>query len=288
MIDFNQFGIRAKVSAEILADIDAYCVKTYDDGPRKHLGASLIGHPCSRHLWFIFRWAKHTKQSGRQYRLFNRGHREEARFIEWLRGTGFTVFETNPETGKQWRFSACEGHFGGSCDSKLLLPPKYEYKEITLAEFKTNGTGPAFSALLKDGCASAKPQHMDQQNVYGFLGNHEYSLYMNICKNDDNIHCELVKLDLRRGSDLVKKAEVIILSQTPPPKLSLNRTSIDCKYCDHNQICHDNAPLDINCRSCMYAQPIAGGQWWCRGYNAVIPDDVIVKGCGNWADCRKA
>jgi hypothetical protein len=286
VIDFEAIGVRTKVSAEILADIDHYCATTYDDGPRKHLGASLIGHACSRHLWFGFRWAKHTKHSGRQQRLFNRGHREEARFNEWLRGIGFTVFDVNPETKEQWRFSACEGHFGGSCDGKAMMPAKYEYNKPILLEFKTNGTGAAFNNLLKDGCASAKPQHFDQQSVYGYLDGIPYSLYMNICKNDDNIHSEIVRLDLKRGENLVKKAEIIILSQVPPPKLSLSKTSFECKYCDHMSICHEGAPLDINCRSCKAAQPIANKQWYCNKHNGAIPEEFIAKGCGDWMSVR--
>ena len=30
--------------------------KAADDGLRQHLGASLIGKPCERALWYAFRW----------------------------------------------------------------------------------------------------------------------------------------------------------------------------------------------------------------------------------------
>ncbi len=36
------------------------------DGFREHLGASLIGKPCSRALWFDFRWVTASRFSGRQ------------------------------------------------------------------------------------------------------------------------------------------------------------------------------------------------------------------------------
>ena len=94
-INLNAPGIATAVAKRIKEDIDGYCAKAYDDGPRWHLGASIIGNPCSRYLWFIFRWALHEKFTGRMQRLFNRGHREEARFIEWLRGIGFEVWDTN-------------------------------------------------------------------------------------------------------------------------------------------------------------------------------------------------
>ncbi len=81
-----------EVTAQQIKDaIDAYCAEAYDDGHRTHLGASLIGHECSRHLWYVFRWVRHERFPPRMLRLFNRGHREEARFIEWLRGIGWEV-----------------------------------------------------------------------------------------------------------------------------------------------------------------------------------------------------
>jgi len=78
-----------------LKEVDAYCVQTYDGGHRTHLGASLIGRDCKRYLWYVFRWCRRSDTDGRRQRLFNRGHREEARFIEWLEGIGFRIWFEN-------------------------------------------------------------------------------------------------------------------------------------------------------------------------------------------------
>ena len=32
-------------------------VEEGQEAPRAHLGASLLGHPCDRYLWLMFRWA---------------------------------------------------------------------------------------------------------------------------------------------------------------------------------------------------------------------------------------
>lgn len=86
-----------EIAARILSEIDAYAIRTYDKGHRRHLGASQIGKSCSRELYFIFRWIKHVKKSGRTQRLLQRGNLEELRYIEYLRGIGFTVHTHNPE-----------------------------------------------------------------------------------------------------------------------------------------------------------------------------------------------
>lgn len=273
---------RKKLGKSILADIDGACVDLYADDPRRHLGASEIGEACSRKLWYKFRWCGFEKHDGRQLRLFNRGHKEEARFEEWLNKAGFNVATRDPATGDQWRISDANGHFGGSLDGIAYLPQKYEIATPFLLEFKTNGTGPGFAKLLSTSCEIAKPQHFDQQSVYGFKREIGYSLYLNICKNDDNIHCEIVKLNLPRGADLIKKAQVIILAQEPPQRISESKAYQDCNWCQFKGPCHEGIPIARNCRSCVNASPIADKAWHCGLYNATLPDDFIAKGCADW------
>lgn len=77
----------------IVKAINSRLAAEQEDGRRKHLGGSLIGRKCLRELWYSFRWATTKPLSGRMVRLFNRGHREEFRFVEWLRIIGVEVKE---------------------------------------------------------------------------------------------------------------------------------------------------------------------------------------------------
>ena len=87
--------------------------KMYEDQAdrtrRPHLGASVIGHECDRHLWLHFRWAKQEQMEGRILRLLDTGKRQEQRLIDDLRASGVEVFA--PE--EQQTFAAVGGHFGG-------------------------------------------------------------------------------------------------------------------------------------------------------------------------------
>lgn len=96
-IQLDAPGVANKIAARIKDEIDTYCVRAYDGGHRTHLGASLIGRNCKRYLWYVYRWCKRQPTDGRKQRLFNRGHREEARFIEWLEGIGFKIWFENRE-----------------------------------------------------------------------------------------------------------------------------------------------------------------------------------------------
>ena len=288
-VNLDSPGVAKALAKRILEEIDEYCVRTYDGGHRSHLGASLIGRECKRYLWYVFRWCLHEKTTGRQQRLFNRGHREEARFIEWLEGIGFKVWFENRDEGPnekgeypQYRISDVMGHFGGSLDGIAVLPERYGIAEPVLLEFKTNGTGAGFNKLADDGMPIAKPEHFAQTSTYGKKYNFRYCVYLNINKNDDSLHIEVVKLNHNLGEQMIMKAEQIIMSQTAPARLSDNPTFHKCGYCHMKEVCHKGAVVEVNCRSCAFARPVENAEWFCEVYNGNIPKDFIAKACPSY------
>ena len=288
-VNLDAPGVAKALAKRILEEIDEYCVRTYDGGHRSHLGASLIGRECKRYLWYVFRWCLHEKTTGRQQRLFNRGHREEARFIEWLEAIGFKVWfenrdEVPNEKGEypQYRISDVMGHFGGSLDGIAILPERYGIAEPVLLEFKTNGTGAGFNKLADDGMPIAKPEHFAQTSTYGKKYNFRYCVYLNINKNDDSLHIEVVKLNHNLGEQMIMKAEQIIMSQTAPARLSDNPTFHKCGYCHMKEVCHKGAVVEVNCRSCAFARPVENAEWFCEVHNGNIPKDFIAKACPSY------
>lgn len=279
----NDPGVCESVAEKLSADIDSFCAEKYNDGHRTHLGASLIGHECSRYLWYVFRWCFSEKFNGRMMRLFNRGHREEERFKEWLEGIGAKVF-TVDENGKQFQVSAVEGHFGGSMDGYCVLPERFRIEEPVLLEFKTNGTGRGFEDLKAKGMAISKPQHFAQTSIYGYLSYEQFShvLYMNINKNDDSIHLEVTKLNHDLAKQMVLKAERIIVANEAPARLSDNPTFHKCSFCPAKDICHRGAIPEKNCRSCKFASAASNAEWHCKKFNSSIPKDFIPNGCGEY------
>lgn len=271
---------RKALAAQMKADMDEYAQKAYDDGPRSHLGASEIGHPCSRYLWYKFRWCFQEEFSGRMQRLFNRGHREEERFIEWLRGIGCEVKETDND-GNQFRVVAVANHFGGSCDGMASLS-RYSIAEPVLVEFKTH-SDKSFQKL-KAGVRTAKPQHWSQMAVYGFGFGIRYAVYISINKNDDDIYIEVLELDHELGRSRVVDAERIIRSQEAPPKLHRDPSMFECKWCPAHRICHQGDAVDQNCRSCKNARPVDNGEWECAKFG-LIPRTFIKTGCESWEPC---
>lgn len=301
MIDLADNIHRKRLVMQIQADIDAFCKAEFEEDPRTHLGASIIGNDCRAYAWNTFRWLDFEDFSGRMLRLFNRGHEEEKRFVRWLEGIGFEVRETDPETGKQFRIVGCKGHFGGSLDSMMKPPARYNIPAqwlIWLGEFKTHneksfaklaGKKPNWSEMDKPearkggaGVQSSKPQHYRQMCSYGRAYGFEYGLYCAVNKETDELYFEIVKLDWRQADDLFRKAEGIVFAQSQPPKIAQSEAFFDCKFCNFAGICHRGEVPTKNCRSCVNAVPVDNGEWHCNLFGNTIPKDFIPKGCDNW------
>jgi hypothetical protein len=283
MVDIRLSGMqRRELAKQIMADIDAFCVSLYTEAPRNHLGASVIGEKCARKLWYAFRWMHQEQLSGQQLRLFNRGHKEEDRLIEWIKGMGAEVFSHSAD-GKQFRISASGGHFGGSLDGALKLPPRYGLDIPFLAEFKTHNQN-NFNKLVKQGVRMSHPKHFDQMSTYGTVYNLTYAVYFGICKNTDDIQVEVVEVDKALGQRNLAKADKIILSQTAPGRIAASIAFADCSYCSMSGICHLGQPVNRNCRSCTFATPIDAGLWECRLHGVKLTQANIIAGCDLWQE----
>lgn len=280
-MDLTKLDDKLALTAAIRKDIDQFSL-TFDDGYRKHLGASLIGNDCNRYLWYMFRWAFKADVDPRMYRLWQRGHREEPWLWGMLRACGWTILDVDPATGKQWRVDAVQGHFGGSLDAIGLPPAHYGINEWVMVECKTNKSGEngrKWSELEQQGFERNKPQHWAQASTYGYLKGIRIVVYFNVNKDTDALHIEPTIMDWEVGRKMVAKAEFVILSNSAPDKLYQNMSMYTCKYCDARELCHMGKPVTVNCRSCRYAQPIADKQWYCNGYKQVLSQELIATGC---------
>lgn len=250
---------------------------------RWHMGASEIGHPCSRKIWYSFRWSMKVEHTGQLLRLFNRGHHEEPKFIHRLSRIGITVTDVDPATGKQWQMvHPSEPHYGGSLDGIATVPGLPPSHATMIAEFKTHNDK-SFEKLLKDGVRKSKPQHFAQMCSYGQVKQFPLGLYCAINKNTDALYIRVTPLQYSLGEITFKKAVEIIRSQVAPTRLSENSAHHECKFCDYRGICHLSQPMAKNCRSCRFAVPNqVDKEWTCTKFNGVLPRDFVPKGCDHW------
>ena len=255
--------------------------ESQSDSRRSHLGASQIGHPCERQLWYGFRWAKQMKHRGQLLRLFQTGHLEEPRMINDLRAAGVQVLDVDPSTGRQWGARAADGHFGGSADGAGLGIPEAP-RTWHLLEFKTHGQK-SFKDLEKKGSVElSKPEHAAQMQIYMHLLGLKRALYLAKNKNTDELYSERIKYDKAEAERLLLKAERIIKSEQPPER-AFSADYYLCKWCDYKEQCHEGEFSERNCRTCLHSTPINDGQWSCGESKDpwVIPESTQRVGCSS-------
>lgn len=245
----------------------------------RRLGASILGQECERRLWYSFRWCAAEKFDGRMLRLFNRGHREEALFVEELRGIGCKVQDVDPSTGEQFEFTGCGGHLVAKIDGVALGVPEAPKTWHNLSFKTVNAKG--FAALEKNDVAKEKPEHVAQNQIEMHLSQLTRTLYLSACKDDDSLHVERIRYDGAEGARLEAKAERVIFAQEPPTGISADPAFYKCKFCPASKVCHTAQLPPASCRTCLHATPErdGDGRWSCAKWGADIPADAQAKGC---------
>ena len=183
----------------------------------RRLGASIIGRPCSRELWYSFRWVTIRQHDGRMLRLFARGHREESTFVELLRNAGVTIHD-GAENGAQFELTAIGGHFVDKMDGAgvgfVEAPEKWHVLEFKTSNAKT------FKLIARDQVEQAKPDHYAQMMVGMRLSGMDRAFYLVVNKDTDHLYAERVRYKAKDADALMDKARMIITSDRPPEKIS--------------------------------------------------------------------
>ena len=243
--------------------------------PRQHLGCSTLGHACDRWLWLSFRWAVVEKFQGRILRLFRRGQNEEATIVSDLRDIGIDIRAT---TGSQSRVDF-GSHVSGSLDGIIHSGVPGARKTKHIAEFKTHAKK-SFDGVVKDGVEKSKFMHFIQMQVYMLGAKIDRALYLAICKDDDRIYTERVKLDKEVAQKFVDRGHRIALSDRMPEPMSTDPTWFECKYCPGHDFCFGSKTTkQVNCRTCANATPLSNSTWHCVRWDDIIPGDAQHTGC---------
>lgn len=272
-----------------LVAMDEAIEAAQDTTRRGYLGASSIGHPCARALWYGFRWARPVKFSAGTLKNFEDGHRGEDLMASRLQNTpGITISTHSPEGG-QWGISDHEGHFRGHCDGfikGLVQAPKTphvwehkvcnEKKQAQLVKLKTEKGE-------KEALAHWDEVYYAQAQVY--MHYFDMTRHYLTCSSPGERSTVSVRTNYNRthAEALVKRAKDIIVSDQPPVRLSEDSTFYRCKWCDYHSICHDITPMQKNCRTCAYSYPDRDGAWSCNKHGALSADKQR-EGCDDFSE----
>lgn len=279
-----------------VSEIEAGYVRERKEYDSIGIGIGESGHECDAYLWFSLRWASPAEfLSGQKLRLFDTGNIEELRLIADLRRAGFEVLDVDPSTGSQFKVRWIGGHVRGKMDGKVYGIPEApdtwvileckshgekSFKEIVPAESRGNkskGIAPEYRPPVPIREANAK--HFAQCQLYMHLGCVDRCLYLAVCKNNDQIHREIVEYDEEFAKATFQRLERIILSNRVPARIGDDPSRFPCMFCKHKAVCHGVDLGRKHCRTCVHSTPVIvdGADeptWTCAHFGTEIDLDT--------------
>lgn len=231
---------------------------------RNYLGASSIGHECSRLLWYGFRHCGSEYIDHKSKKRFEDGHYSEEVYIKRLKNAGYQL--QHEEDGKQYGFSDLGGWFRGHRDGKFVNLPElneaiWGHKclpdDPAIWEHKSSAKWKDLEKAIEEhGEENALKKwnriYYDQAQLY--MGYDKTPWHILTCASEGS-RLETIVLTPFNADDfnaIREKAKNIITSDSPPPKISDNPTFFKCKWCHHNKVCHSKAIPEPNCRNCAH------------------------------------
>jgi len=260
-----------------LAAVDTEMEMRQDNKPRPYLGGSAIGDDCDRKLWYGFRWYKVITFRADTLRRFDDGHRTEDLMAERLRLVPGVHLETvDPVTGKQFGFQEIDGHFRGHADGLILGIKEapntkhiWEHKSVSDSVYKK------LQKAIKD--------HGEKNAIEKWNGTYygQIQVYMKLFDCTRAYHTVTTsggrdhlsvrtEYNAKFAQHLMDKAAGIIGSDSPPQRLSNDRTFFKCKWCDYTDICHGTEAPEVTCRSCIYSYASERGTWACEKFARIL------------------
>lgn len=263
---------------QLVQDIDAGIIESERQYPRVYLGLSQIGRACSRSVFLDWRFAKFYMFPPRIYRIFDRGNREEDRFVSWLRGAGYTVLDRDPETRKQFSFVKHHGHVKGHVDGYILIAGEW-----LLLEFKTHSNKSFSSVKRANNIEVSKSDHYFQMQSYMEESGLKRGVYCAINKDNDALHFELVVRD-KRAVAWAEERAIGLLTATRIPDVIVNDPDYwVCTMCIYKRICFMEEPVNRSCRLCEHSEMGEEGTWICTvSTSRVLRLNEQMVGCPKW------
>lgn len=212
--------------------------------PRRYLGASSIGNPCERAIWYGYHMPELRKPMNDIGHLaVNCGHRSEDVMATYLRLVDGIELHTQDEKGDQFGFVDLDGAFRGHIDGLIkgiLQAPKtwhvWEHKSANHKKF-----GEFQNAKRKHG----EKEALRQWNVVYYAQAQLYMHYMDLKRHYTTVSLAGVRdFDSCRteynrdyAEGLRAKAQRVVDAKQEPSGISTKPDYYLCRFCDYKEEC---------------------------------------------------
>jgi len=236
---------------------------------RRWLGASVIGHPCTRHVALSFRSAFDPAFSGKILRVFENGLKAEDRIVADLDAAGMKIHSRQMMID----LDGGNGHAGATLDGVAEEDGQFYLLEMKTANAKS------WAELARDGVQKAKPQHYAQMQFGMLLTQLDNALYVAENKDTNELHIERVAFH-KPLADRLAELALRIIADAPGERCNERPDWWECKMCAAAPVCKGATFPQCHCLTCCHATAAPGATWACaKNENKPIPEEALCDGC---------
>jgi hypothetical protein len=103
--------------------------------------------------------------------------------------------------------------------------------------------------------------------------------YVCVCKDSEELYAERVHYEREVALTYRGRAEAVIFSPRPLPRINESPAWHVCKMCEHRGVCHEGLPVLTNCRTCTHSVPVPSGGWTCALHHRPLSEAEQRAGC---------
>jgi hypothetical protein len=214
-------------TGDISSIIDEYLCEHPDTAVRDYIGASSIGHPCERKIWYGYKTTPGLPTEPQMQRTFDIGHKLEGLIKEYLVAAGYWVKDA---LGSFYDEDIPE--IQGHCDGVIVINNQSYILEIKTARDSS------FNVFVKGGLRKWYPIYYTQVQTYMGMSGIHGAFVLAINKDTSKLHDEYVAFDAQHYEEVKMKAKRILTYDEPPPKINNNPCFFTCRMCAYRELCH--------------------------------------------------
>ena len=210
--------------------------------PRDYLGASSIGEPCERKLWYRLHRPKEIFDAA-TLRRFIDGHRTEDLVVSWLKKVPGIELWVKDDDGKQFGF--VDGRFRGNYDGiirGIYQAPKtthlFECKAVNQKKFdKLN----KLKHELGEKQALAAWDEVYYAQAVMYMHQEKLTRHYLVCATPGGRDLISVRTNENPeyAEQLIRKAHKILNAETAPRRMTENPEFYMCRWCNFRKECHN-------------------------------------------------
>lgn len=207
-----------------------------DDPLRTYIGASSIGHPCARRIWYDFHSSPKTPFTPNTRVTFDVGKILEGNVLDYIalaveKEPSMQLIRPSEENHFLYCFESEVPLFQGHMDGILIVDGKPCVLEIKTAKSSR------FTAFKNKGLQVFSIGYYAQLQAYMGMRGYKHAVLIALNKDSSEFHHEWVVFDPYYYSELCTKAAMIVDAVEPPVRINRNPTYFVCTTCNYKRTC---------------------------------------------------